>query len=386
MKRCFLGVIFLLILMCLTTFRSNIIVSASDIGGEVNAKSYIVIDNNNKILFGNNYESKREVASICKLMTTLIALEKIESREMKLDDKIYVSHYAAGMEGSQAFLDGGKEYVLEDLLKSIIIASANDSAVAVAESIGGSEKSFVSMMNSRARELGMYNTLYANSTGLSTPEQYSTAYDTALLLKEIDKFDIYHKYSGVWLDYITHESGRKTELVNTNRNIRYYEYCEMGKTGFTDEAGYCLASKNTKGELTIYTVVLGSSSSASRFTDSMKLSSFAFANYSVDKAVSKGDKLEHNTRVTRGVKDNIELLVSEDFLVTKKVGSDDSYSIRYSLPDTIEAEIREGDVIGQVLVIENSIVIGEVDIIAGESIARETYGDILDRVIQKFAF
>ncbi len=386
MKRYFLGVMFLLLLLCLTSFRSNTIVYASDISSEVNAKSYIVIDNNNKILFGNNYESKREVASICKLMTTLIALEKIDAGEMKLDDKIYVSHYAASMEGSQAFLDGGKEYVLEDILKSIIIASANDSAVAVAESIGGGEKSFVSMMNSRARELGMHNTLYANSTGLSTPEQYSTAYDTALLLKELDKYSLYHKYSSVWLDYITHDSGRKTELVNTNRNIRYYEYCEMGKTGFTDEAGYCLASKNTKGELTVYTVVLGSSSSASRFTDSMKLSSFAFANYSVESLVSKGDIVENGVRVTRGAKDSISLHISDDYLVTKKVGSEESYSIRYELPDTIEAEIRKGDIVGQVLIIENSIVIGEVDIIAGESIARETYKDVLDRVIGKFAF
>lgn len=386
MKRCFLGVVFLLVLMCFTAFRSNMVVGASDISSEVNAKSYIVIDNNNKVLFGNNYESKREVASICKLMTTLIALEKIDSGELKLDDKIYVSHFAASMEGSQAFLDGGKEYTLEDLLKSIIIASANDSAVAVAESIGGSEKSFVSMMNSRARALGMNNTLYANATGLSTPEQYSTAYDTALLLKELDKYSLYHKYSGVWLDHIIHSSGRKTELVNTNRNIRYYEYCEMGKTGFTDEAGYCLASKNTKGELTIYTVVLGCSSSASRFTDSMKLSSFAFANYSVESLVSKGENVENNVRVTRGAKDSISLSVSDDYLVTKKVGSDDSYSIKYSLPETIEAEIKKGDIIGQVLVIENSIVIGEVNIIAEESIARETYGDVLDRVIQKFAF
>ena len=238
MKRYVLCVIFALIFMCLFVCENDYIVYANDINNDINAKSYIVIDNNNKILCGDNYENKREVASICKLMTTLIALEKISAGDMKLDDKIYVSNYAASMEGSQAFLDGGKEYTVEDILKSIIIASANDSAVALAESIGGSEKAFVSMMNTRAKELGMYNTIYANATGLSTVEQYSTAYDTAILLKELDKYDIYHKYSTVWLDYITHSSGRKTELVNTNRNIKYYEYCEMGKTGFTDEAGY----------------------------------------------------------------------------------------------------------------------------------------------------
>lgn len=372
--------------MCLTGFHKSIKVYADDINNEVNAKSYIVIDNNNKILYGDNYENKREVASICKLMTTLIALEKISVGDMKLDDKIYVSNYAASMEGSQAFLDGGKEYTVEDILKSIIIASANDSAVALAESMGGSEKAFVSMMNTRAKELGMYNTLYANATGLSTPEQYSTAYDTAILLKELDKYAIYHKYSVIWMDYITHSSGRKTELVNTNRNIKYYEYCEMGKTGFTDEAGYCLASKNTKGDLTIYVVVLGASNSAGRFTDSMKLCNYTFANYKVEKVLGGGDMVPNTIKVTRGARDTIKLALSEDCLLTKKVGGDDTYSIKYVLPDSIEAEIREGDVIGQALVIENSIVIREVDIIANETIARETYGDIVGKVIEKFGF
>jgi D-alanyl-D-alanine carboxypeptidase len=157
------------------------------------------------------------------------------------------------------------------ILKSIIIASANDSAVALAENIGGSERAFVSMMNTRAKELGMYNTLYANATGLSTPEQYSTAYDTAILLKELDKYSIYHKYSAIWMDYITHSSGRKTELVNTNRLIKYYSYCKCGKTGFTDEAGYCLASIAEKSDMKLIAVTLNCNSSADRFKECMEL-------------------------------------------------------------------------------------------------------------------
>lgn len=386
MKKYCLCVIFALMLICVSIFNNTVIVMANDIDNGINAKTYIVIDKNNKILYGNNYDSKREVASICKLMTTLIALEKIESGDMGIGSQIYVSHYAASMEGSQAFLDGGKEYILEDILKSVIIASANDGAVALAESIGGSEKSFVAMMNTRARELGMYNTLYANSTGLSTPEQYSTAYDTAILLKELDKYDIYHKYSTIWLDYIIHSSGRKTELVNTNRNIKYYEYCEMGKTGFTDEAGYCLASKNTKGDLTIYTVVLGCSNSANRFTDSIKLCNHTFANYRVEKLVSSGEIIPNAIKVNRGTKDTIILMASDGCIVTKSFAGKDEYYTRYVLPDTVEAEISVGDIIGQILVIENSVVIKEIDIIAGECIARESYGDIVNKIVDRFAF
>lgn len=353
---------------------------------EVSAKSYIVIDNNNKILVGNNYETKREVASICKLMTTLLTLEKIEAKELDLHDKFIVSKYASDAEGSQAFLDNGSEYSVEDLLKSVIVASANDSAIVLAEGVAGSEKAFVKMMNLKAKELGMDNTLYSNSTGLPAPEQYSTAYDTALLLKQISNYELYHKYCGVWLDYLTHPSGRKTELVNTNRNIRYYEYCELGKTGFTDEAGYCLASKNTKGNLTIYSVVLGSNTSADRFTDSMKLCNYTFANYTSDKVVSSGDIISNDIKVLRGKKNSLELMASSDYYVTQKIGKSDNVDTVLELPSEITAEIIAGDKVGEMLVVIDGVVDGVVDIVANETIERETYKDVLDRVIDKYGF
>ena len=374
--------IMFLVLSMYSIDRVNVF--ASGINDDINAKTYIVIDSNKKILDSKDCDKKREVASICKLMTTLLTVEKIDRGEIDLNDKMLVSQFAADAEGSQAFLDAGKEYTVEELLKSVIIASANDSAIVLAENIGGSERAFVSSMNSRARELGMNSTIYANSTGLPAPEQYSTAYDTALLLMELDKYDIYHKYSTVWIDHITHSSGRKTELVNTNRNIRYYEYCDMGKTGFTDEAGYCLATKNTKGELSIYTVVLGCSNSAARFTDSMKLSNFVFANYISSEVVSTGEILPTTVKVSRGKKDSLELLAKDSLRLTRKVGDTSAYDIRYELPTEIEAKITEGDVVGKILVIEDSVVVSEIDIVAAETIERETYGDIIGRVIDNF--
>ena len=359
-------------------------VYASEI--DVSAKSYIVIDNNNKVLVGENIDVKREVASICKLMTTLITLEKIEAGELNLSDKFIVSNYASDAEGSQAFLDSGSEYTIEDLLKSVIVASANDSAIVLAEGIAGSEKAFVNMMNLKAKELGMCSTLYSNSTGLPAPEQYSTAYDTALLLKRVSEYELYHKYCGIWLDYLTHPSGRKTELVNTNRNIRYYEYCELGKTGFTDEAGYCLASKNTKGDFTIYSVVLGSKTSADRFTDSMKLCNYAFANFVSDKFVVSGESVANDIKVCRGKKDNVDLVANADYFVTRRVGEKEVASKVLELPDEITAKISKGDKIGEMLIVIDGVVDGAIDIVANETIEKENYHDILDKVTRKYGF
>lgn len=386
MKKLFLFALSFMLLgvSLFTTGNIKTQVCASEI--DVSAKSYVVIDNNNKVLVSENMNAKREVASICKLMTTLITLEKIEAGDLSLADKFIVSKYASDAEGSQAFLDSGSEYTIEDLLKSVVVASANDSAIVLAEGIAGSERAFVNMMNLKAKELGMSSTLYSNSTGLPAPEQYSTAYDTALLLKHISNYELYHKYCGIWLDYLTHPSGRKTELVNTNRNIRYYEYCELGKTGFTDEAGYCLASKNTKGDFTIYSVVLGSNSSASRFTDSMNLCNYVFASYRVDKVVSAGEEIKNDIKVIRGKKDRVSLVAGDDYFVTRKVGEKDGVQISYILPDEIVAGIDEKQKVGEIYITIDGVLDGVVDALSYENIEKENYHDVLDRVIERYGF
>lgn len=386
MKKCILCLLSLVLLFVGVVSIDNLNVSASVSDIDVSAKSYVVVDNNNKVLFGKDEDARREVASICKLMTTLITLEEIEKGKLGLDDEILTSLYASEVEGSQAFLDAGSKYTVGDLLKSVIVASANDSAVVLAEGIAGSEKAFVRLMNERAKSLGMTNTLYANSTGLPAPEQYSTARDTALLLSEVGSHELYHKYSNIWMDYLIHPSGRKTELVNTNRNIRYYDYCELGKTGFTDEAGYCLASKNTKGDFTIYTVVLGANGSADRFTDSMKLCNYAFANYTLDKVVTKGESIENSIKVNRGKVDSITLEASDDYYVTRKVGNDSPYSVNVVLPKCIDAGISKGDIIGEILITIDGVVEGSVDIVASEDIEKENYFDITKKVIEGFGF
>ena len=351
----------------------------------VSCKSYVVMDSSGRILNEKNANEKYEVASICKLMTTLITLEKIEAGELSLDDKFVASEYACSAEGSQAFLDAGSEYLVEDLLKSVIVASANDSAIVLAENIGGSEDLFVNIMNEKASKLGMNNTLYANSTGLSGKNQYSTAQDTAIILNRVSMYEIYQNDCKIWMDSLIHPSGRETELVNTNRLIKYYPYCQTGKTGFTDEAGYCLSSTSVKDDLKLTCVVLGCPTSADRFADSVALYNETYANYKSQKVLDKNMPIDNTMEIVRGRKSSIEVLPSQDYNITLRRGGDEVVEIKYEFESKLSAPISLGDVVGKALIVLDGEVIEDIDLVANENIERETYRDILDKIANNFA-
>ncbi|MBQ7352334.1 MAG: D-alanyl-D-alanine carboxypeptidase [Clostridia bacterium] len=380
--------IFLLILIIGITICSvqNIEVSAETFDDKMTAKNYIVIDSSGYVLLEKNADEKREVASICKLMTTLLTLEEIENGNISLEDKFIASDYACSAEGSQAFLDTGCEYSVGDLLKSVIVASANDSAIVLAENISGSENEFVKKMNDKAKKLGMHNTLYGNATGLSGEEQYSTAKDTAIILNAVSKFEIYKNDSRIWLDTLTHPSGRKTELVNTNRLIRYYQYCQTGKTGFTDEAGYCLSSTANKDDLKLTCVVLGCDSSADRFADSVTLYNYAYANFKKTNVVEKDSVPEIKPIVIGGKKDSITIVCKEDFSTVIPKNSTRNIEIKYNVPNKIYAPIKEGDVVGTVEITDGENILGIVDLVSLETIDEWGYSDIIRNIVDKFGF
>ena len=186
------------------------------------------------------------IASMVKIMTALLSFEEIERGNMTLDETLVISPQAMGMGGSQMFLNAGDSYPVSDLLKGVIVVSANDACVQLAERIAGSEEAFVGMMNERAAELGMTNTHFANCTGLPHPEGYSCAKDVSVMLRELIKYPAYHEYSRIWLEDYTHPDGRVTTMTNTNKLVRFYEGCNGGKTGYTAEAGFCLAASATR--------------------------------------------------------------------------------------------------------------------------------------------
>lgn len=343
------------------------------------SKSYILIDKNSgTVLTAFNEHEKLPVASICKLMTSLITLERIEEGSLSLDDEIVASPYACSMEGSQAFLDAGSSYKVKDLLKSVIVASANDSSVVLAEAIAGSEQSFTKLMNERALQLGMNNTVYVNSNGLPAMGQHSSAYDTSILLKEVSKFDLYHEYCRIWMDELEHPSGRKTELVNTNRLIKYYDKCISGKTGFTDEAGYCLASHASDGKLDLIAVVLQCNRISDRFDESVQLYNYGFANFANKKVVDSTTALE-NTYIVKNAETKLEVRPVRDFYLLTKKGEDKEVEIEMNI-EYGKAPIQKGEKCGKLTIIENGVVLDEIDLIANNSIEPRTFKETLSAI------
>ena len=266
-------------------FKTSDIVTKAEVG--IESKSACLMDfKSGEILYEKNPHEKLPVASMVKMMTILLTLENLEEGRISLDDKVFTSEKAAGMGGSQVFIDPYQDYLLSDLLKSVIMASANDGSVALAEYISGSENNFVKQMNKRAKELGMNDTNYVNSTGLPAPEQYSSAYDSALVLSEVVKYDTYHNYSTIWMDKLIHPSGRVTELVNTNRLVKYYQGCDGGKTGSTDEAGCCLSASAVRDDMRLISVIVGAENSSKRFNECSELFNYGFSNFESKNLVS----------------------------------------------------------------------------------------------------
>ena len=352
---------------------------------DLNAKAYYLFDvNTESIIAEKDCHKHYEVASMVKLMTSLLSMEKIESGDWTLENQLSVSEYAASMEGSQAFLDAGKSYKIEDLLKSVIIASANDSSVVLAENYAGTENNFVDLMNTRAKELGMFETLYSNSTGLpSATNQYSTAHDIAILLKEVSKHDLYKKYCSIWMDKIIHHDGRETELVNTNRLVKYYPGCVCGKTGFTNEAGYCLSTLAEKGDMRLISVVMGAKNSSERFSMSASLLNYGFANFKDIKLVDKNNDILSGIKM-KGTKEEIVCKAENDlFVLNKNNAKNDEYEITKSFND-LPKLIKTGDIVGKIQITKDGNVICETNLISKNDYKSATYFDAIHNVFDNW--
>ena len=352
---------------------------------ELDVEEYCLIDaNTGTVLAEKNSDTKREVASMVKLMTSLLTIEKIESGEWSLDTELLVSDYAASMEGSQAFLDAGKTYKIDDLLKSVIVASANDSSVVLAEAYSGSEIKFVDVMNEKAKELGMNDTLYGNSTGLPALNQYSTAKDIAKLLNVVSGHELYHKYSMIWMDKLVHESGRVTELVNTNRLIKYYPGCDCGKTGFTDEAGYCLSASAKRNDMRLISVVMGAKTANDRFSTSSSLLNYGFANFKNTKVVDMLDSITTNKKL-KGMSNFVLCNSEKDLYVLQKTGTTEAdYEIQTTFDD-LKNPIKKGDAVGKIVVKRGDTVLCETNLIASDDYKSPSFIDVTHAIFDNWS-
>ena len=355
------------------------IASADDIG--FNGKACYLVDSaTGTEMYQYNADKRLPIASMVKIMTTLIAFEAIERGELSLDESIVVSDEASGMGGSQVFLDAGESYKARELLKSIVVASANDSCVAIAERLSGSVGGFVKDMNRRAKELGMNNTNFVNCTGLPAPESYSSAKDVSIMFRELIKHPVYFEFAGVWLEDFAHPDGRTTTMTNTNKLVKFYEGCDGGKTGFTSEAKFCLSATAQRNGLRVVAVVIGSDSSKDRFSAVSNLFGYAFSNYTAKAIHSKENAIDNSIRVVGGKQKTISVGVEEDIKALVKRGDDGEYQVHFKLPEKIKAPVKTGDVVGKAYLTRNGEVVGEYDIVSQEDIERGSFFDLLKNI------
>ncbi len=333
------------------------------------APSAILLEaENGAVIFEKNADERRPVASVTKLMTLLLLFERLDAGEIGMEDKITVSPNAAAQPGSQALLDAHATYPLRDLLKGTVIASGNDSAVALAEYVAGTEEAFVALMNERAAEMGLDNTHYVNCTGLPVQGQYTSARDVARISCEMARHPDYFSLSSVWLDTLTHPSGRTTDLTNTNRLVRFYRDCDGFKTGSTNEAKYCLSATAERGGLRLIAVVLGVPKSQTRFDEARAMMDYGFANYARVQVAQAGDLLGRRVKVSMGARDEVDAALGKGLSMLLKNGQQSRLSFEAALPEALNAPVRAGQEIGEVRLLLDGRTIATLPAVAAQDV------------------
>lgn len=347
---------------------------------KISAKSALLIDyESGTVIYEKNSNEKLPIASMTKLASLSIILDAIDKGIVKENDMVRVSETAAKVGGSSAFLDAGSLYKVSDLIKTIVVASANDSTVALAEHLVGSEDVFVSKMNKFANSLNLTNTSFTNSTGLPAKNHYSTACDMAKIYRTVCNNKLYKKYAKIWMDDFYHPSGRKTGLVNTNRLVKTFDGIEGGKTGYTDLAKFCLIASASRGTTRLVGVIIGANDSKTRFAEMSQLFSYGFANFE--------SKLVVNSEVpvtiipVKKSKQVAEIYpVRNSFIFTQK-SNDNVYTTDYKLNEIV-APIKKGDVVGKMFVFDkNNMVVDELDLVSNKDIAKENFKEILNKLV-----
>ncbi len=344
----------------------------------LNAKSAILIEaESGKVLFEQNADEALAPASVTKVMTLLLVMEAVDSGALKLTDMIRTSTNASSMGGSQIYLKEGEELSAEDMIKSVVISSANDAAVALAEHVAGSEELFVKKMNEKAAELGMKNTNFENTNGLDDTAQnhVTSARDIAIMSRELIKHKKILEYSSIWMDSIRDGA---FGLTNTNRLIRFYKGANGLKTGSTSRAGFCISATAERDGMTLIAVVMGSPTRDIRNAETSKLLDYGFANYALYVCEGKG---LGNIKVLGGVKDSCGISHST-FSAVVKSSERDKISTEADIPESIIAPIKKGDKIGSIKIMMGEAQIGEIDVICDSDVKKIGYFGIFEQIFR----
>ena len=328
-----------------------------------NAKSAIIIEpTTGKIIFEKNSNERLEPASMTKIMTLLLTFEAIDNGRVSLDDMVNISKRAEDMGGSQMFLEAGSNIRLEEIIKGVSIASANDGAIALAEFIGGSVENFVDMMNKKVEDLGLSNTHFANPHGLHADNHYSSAYDMAIMASNLISHEKVLNYTSIYEDYFNKPDGSRTWLVNTNKLVRFLEGVDGLKTGYTSEAGYCLTATAKKGNVRYITVVMGEPSSDIRSSETANMLNYAFNSFKLNTILDKSQELG-TIYIDKSKQKTAKIVVKNP--VTELISKEkDIPNYTYNLKvEKITVPIKAGTKVGTVEILDNEgLIVREEDV------------------------
>ena len=361
--------------ICLCFMMQSVVVFAegnTDLG--LNAKSAILMEESTgNILYESNPDERLPIASVTKVMTMLLIMEAVDSEKISLDDMVTVSENAMSYGGSTMFLETGEQLTVNDMLKGIAVASANDGCVAMAEHLAGSESAFVDMMNEKAKELGMENTHFMNTNGLDEDDHYSSARDVAIMSRELMKHETIFNYTSIWMDTLR---GGKFQLANTNKLIRFYDGANGLKTGSTSKALCCLSAAAKRNDMQLIAVVLGAPTSAERFASAKSLLDYGFANYAVNTQITAGDEVQ-KIAVEKGVDKEVGVVAGDSCSTLVKKGQEDNITKEIKIDETITAPIEAGQKIGTMTISRDGEVIADIDLNALSAVEKKGIGLII---------
>lgn len=359
------------VFLSLSVFKSvNVSALSSE---EITAPSAILIEpQTKKVLFEKNSHDVRACASITKVMTLILVFEAIDSGRITYDDVVTTSAHASSMGGSDIWLEPGETMSVYDMIKAVVVASANDAAVALAEHIYGTEEEFVSKMNEKAKLLGMNETVFKNCNGLDEDGHVTSAYDVALMSAELITHEDIFEFSSIWLDYLR---GGETQIVNTNKLLKSYKGITGLKTGTTSQAGSCMSATAHRDGMSLVAVVLGCDTGTARFSDSAKLLDYGFANFKTEKLMLPAECLAP-IEVKGGMQSQVNLRceISDSVLLPK--GNTDEVKSEFTVSEELKAPVKRGEVVGKVTYYYSGATIDEFDIVTDCAVEAISFGAV----------
>ena len=352
--------------------------------GLTSKSALLMEEDTGTILYEQNSHEALPPASVTKVLTLLLIYEGERDGKFDWTDTVQVSEHAASMGGSQVFLEEGETQTAADTTKSIAIASANDAAVAMAEFLAGSEEAFVQKMNERAKELGMEDTNFVNACGLDTEGHVSSAYDIALMSRELmENFPEIKEYTTTWQDSIVHKTRRGEEtfgLTNTNKLIQWYDGATGLKTGSTGNALYCLSGTAERDGMGLIAVVMAAPDYKVRFREVMQLLDYGFANYAIEKGREKGYAMGE-VPVEKGMTDTVEAVVAEEISVLVPKGKEAQWETKTELLPAVSAPVEAGTKVGELVYLRDGEEVGRVELTAGENVEKANVDTMLRRML-----